>query len=84
MSGMTLLGLAAGFCTTVAYLPQAVKAWQTRSTHDISRNMFLLMITGTVLWLVYGAIEQDVPIIIANLASLAFTVTILYLKLRFG
>lgn len=81
---MTVLGLAAGFCTTLAYLPQAIKAWQTRSTHDISRGMFLLMTTGILLWLVYGLLERDVPIVVANLASLTLTMTILYLKLRFG
>jgi MtN3 and saliva related transmembrane protein len=84
MSGITVLGLAAGFCTTIAYLPQAIKAWQTRSTHDISRGMFLLMVTGIVLWLTYGILEQDLPIVAANLASLALTATILYLKLRYG
>lgn len=84
MSGMTVLGLAAGLCTTLAYLPQAMKAWQTRSTHDISSGMFALMTTGIVLWLIYGLIERDLPIIAANTASLALTTMILYLKLRFG
>jgi MtN3 and saliva related transmembrane protein len=84
MSGMTVLGLVAGCCTTFAYLPQAIKAWRTRSTHDISLDMFLLMVTGIVLWLIYGVLERDVPIIAANVASLALTLTILYLKLRFG
>ena len=84
MSGMTVLGLLAGLCTTLAYLPQAIKAWHTRSTHDISRGMFALMTTGIVLWLIYGLIERDLPIIAANTASLALTTMILYLKLRFG
>ena len=84
MSGMTLLGLVAGCCTTLAYLPQAIKAWRTRSTHDVSLEMFLLMVTGIVLWLIYGFLERDVPIIAANIASFALTMTILYLKLRFG
>lgn len=84
MSELTLLGLAAGTCSTIAYLPQAIKAWRTRSTHDVSLEMFLLMITGIVLWLIYGVLQRDLPIIAANIASLALTMTILYLKLRFG
>jgi len=84
MSGMTVLGLAAGCCTTLAYLPQALKAWRTRSTHDISAAMFLLMVAGIALWLTYGILERDVPIIAANVASLALTAAILYLKLRYG
>jgi MtN3 and saliva related transmembrane protein len=81
---MTILGLAAGSCTTLAYLPQAVKAWRTRSTHDVSLQMFVLMVTGIVLWLIYGVLQRDLPIIAANIASLALTMTILYFKLRFG
>ncbi len=84
MTGMTVLGLAAGFCTSFAYLPQVVKAWRTRSTHDISREMFVLMVTGIVLWLAYGFLQHDLPIVAANLASLVLVGAILYFKLRYG
>jgi len=48
----TSIGLAAAFCTTVAFLPQVVKTWRTRSTKDISLVMFLVFTTGIFLWLV--------------------------------
>ena len=46
--------------------------------------MFMLMVTGIVLWLAYGILQNDLPIIAANLASLVLTATILIFKLRFG
>ncbi|HWK98143.1 MAG TPA: SemiSWEET transporter [Pseudolabrys sp.] len=81
---ITALGLAAAFCTTTAYAPQALKAWRSRSTADISLSMFLLMVTGIVLWLAYGVLIGDVPLIVANGVTLCLAGTILALKLRHG
>lgn len=81
---LTALGLVAACCTTFAFVPQVRKAWRTRSTADISLGMFLLMTFGIVLWLIYGAIKVDVPLILANLVTLMLSGTILYLKLRHG
>ena len=50
MSGVTLIGFLAAFCTTLAYVPQVVKTWRTRSTDDLSLHMYLLMVTGLALW----------------------------------
>ena len=84
VSSSTFLGLVAAFCSTAAYLPQVVKTWRSRSTHDISRGMFALIVTGAALWLAYGILRQDAAIIAANIATLALTSVILYLKLRYG
>jgi len=81
---ITALGLAAAFCTTAAYAPQALKAWRSRSTADISLSMFLLMVTGIVLWLIYGLLIGDMPLIVANGVTLCLAGTILALKLRHG
>jgi MtN3 and saliva related transmembrane protein len=83
MNSITVLGLAAGFCTTFAYLPQLIKTWHTRSTHDISLGMFSMTLSGIVMWLVYGFLIDDLPIIAANVISFALAGTILYFKLRF-
>jgi len=84
MSVPTILGLSAAFCTTISFVPQVVKAWRSRSTRDISLGMFLLMVTGIVLWLIYGMIRIDIPLIAANATTLALAGTILLLKVRFG
>ncbi len=84
MSVVTLIGLVAAFCTTLAYAPQALKTWRTRQTRDISLGMFALMVTGVALWLVYGVLIEDLPLILANLVTLSLAGTILVLKLRHG
>ena len=84
MNFVTLLGLAAAFCTTVAYLPQALKTWRTRSTGDLSLPMLLVLTTGLLLWLVYGLIIGNVPLIFANSVTFALTAVILYFNLRHG
>jgi len=80
----TLVGLAAAFCTTIAFLPQVIKTWRTRSTKDISLAMFLVFTTGIFLWLVYGLAVRDLPLIIANGITFVLSGTILYFKLRHG
>lgn len=84
MTPLTVVGLTAAFCTTVAFVPQVVKTWRTRSTDDISLGMFLLMTLGVFLWLVYGAFLRDLPLVAANLVTFVLAVTILVFKLRYG
>jgi len=79
-----LIGLAAAFCTTIAFLPQVLRAWRTRSTTDLSLSMFLVFTTGIFLWLVYGLMLRDIPLIAANGTTFVLSGTILYLKLRHG
>jgi len=79
-----LVGLAAAVCATIAFLPQVVRAWRTRSTTDLSLSMFLVFTTGIFLWLVYGLILHDVPLTAANGTTFVLSGTILYLKLRHG
>ncbi len=81
---IALLGSAAGLCTTVSFLPQLLRAWRTRSTRDISLPMFSLLVFGIFLWLVYGVVIGDIPLILANAVSFCLTGSILYLKLRHG
>jgi MtN3 and saliva related transmembrane protein len=78
------IGLFAAVCTTTSFVPQVVKAWRSRSTRDVSTGMFALLLTGNSLWLVYGVLIGDLPIVVANLVTLGLVVTILALKLRYG
>jgi len=79
-----MIGLLAATCTTVSFMPQVVRAWRTRSTQDISAWMFVLLVTGNALWLVYGTLIGDLPLVAANVITLALVGTILALKLRHG
>ena len=79
-----LIGFAAAACTTVAYAPQVIKVWKTRSTGDISLGMFLVMVLGLALWLAYGLLSGDAPLVAANAVTMLLAGGILVMKLRYG
>ena len=79
-----LLGFAAATCTTLAYAPQFVKVWRTRSTEDISLGMFLVLVLGVALWLLYGLLSGDGPLIASNAITLVLAGAILFMKLKYG
>jgi MtN3 and saliva related transmembrane protein len=82
MNTIQMLGLVAGSLTTAAFLPQVIKTWKTRSAKDLSLGMFSLFCLGVALWLVYGIMVNDVPVIAANLITLMLASTLLFFKLR--
>jgi MtN3 and saliva related transmembrane protein len=84
MNVNTVIGLLAAFCTTLSYFPQLIKCWNTGSAGDLSLKMFLILTTGVPLWIVYGMLQQDLVIILANAVSLCLLLGILYFKLREG
>lgn len=79
----TLIGLLAGALTTVAFVPQVVKVYRTRSTGDISLSMYLIITSGYVLWLLYGVMIASMPVILANIVTLVLAVTVLVFKVRY-
>ncbi|HVC19497.1 MAG TPA: SemiSWEET transporter [Vicinamibacterales bacterium] len=78
---LRLIGFAAGTLTTLAFVPQVVRTWRTRSATDISFGMLLAFNLGVALWLVYGLGLRAVPIIVANGATLALALILLVLKI---
>jgi MtN3 and saliva related transmembrane protein len=84
MSTATLIGLAAALFTTTAFLPQVIRAWRTRSTRDLSYGTFITYAIGLAMWLIYGLLIRDVPLILSNGTTFLLALTILGLKLRHG
>lgn len=80
---MIVVGLAAGFCTTIAFVPQVIHTWRTRSTEDISLSTFAIFFVGVLLWLFYGILRQDIAMIAANAVTLVLAGILLVLKLRY-
>ena len=77
-----MIGSAAGTLTTVAFVPQVVRAWKTGSVEDLSLWMLLAFTTGVGLWVVYGVVTDSVPLIITNGLTFVLAMTLLVLKLR--
>jgi MtN3 and saliva related transmembrane protein len=83
MIWITILGLVAACGTTIALLPQTIKSIKTKQTKDISLGMYVLFVVGVFLWLIYGILIKDLPVILANAVTLIFASTILALKLKY-
>jgi MtN3 and saliva related transmembrane protein len=83
MISIQLVGIVAGLLTTVAFVPQVLKTWRSRSAKDLSLGMFSLLCAGVILWLVYGMATGDLPIILANGFTLMLSLTLLYFKFSF-
>lgn len=80
----TIVGLVAGILTSVAAIPQVIKTLKTHHVRDISIWQPLLLSFGVALWMIYGILIGDVPIIIANVTPLVCNVILTVMKLRYG
>lgn len=78
-----VLGLVAGVFTTVAVIPQIYKAWKSKQVNDVSPGMFIVLLIGLALWVVYGVVQKDIPIIATNGLALTLNGFMLYLMVRY-
>ena len=76
------LGFLAASLTTFAFIPQVVYCWKTRDTRSISLGMYACFCTGVLLWLIYGLLVEQWPVVFANAVTLALASSILFLKIR--
>ena len=83
MDYFTIVGLVAAALTVIAFLPQLIKVWRTRSTRDISLGMFSIFCVAVFLWFVYGVLTNDLPVMIANLLVFVQALIILAFKLKY-
>jgi MtN3 and saliva related transmembrane protein len=79
-----VVGYAAGFLATAAFVPQVAKTFRERSARDISLGMYVLFCAGVALWLLYGLLIDSWPVIISNFVTLMLSGAVLVLKLRHG
>jgi MtN3 and saliva related transmembrane protein len=83
MEPADLFATIAAVCTTVAFIPQAVKILQTKDTAAISLSMYLIFTTGVACWFVFGVLIESWPVIIANIITFGLAASILYCKIRY-
>ncbi len=76
-----ILGFIAGGLTTVCFVPQIIKIMKTRETKDISLYMYVILCIGIFMWLVYGLLIKELPIIYANSVAFILCLYILITKL---
>jgi MtN3 and saliva related transmembrane protein len=78
------IGTLAAITTTLCWLPQAIRVIRTRDTAAISLLAYGAFAVGIALWLTYGVLIGNAPLIGANAVSLAITLVIVAMKLRYG
>jgi MtN3 and saliva related transmembrane protein len=83
MDFITALGFAAGTITTIAFFPQVIKTWRSKSTKDISIRMFIVLCTGLFLWIIYGIYVNSLPVVASNGVTFACATIILALKAKY-
>lgn len=77
-----LIGGVAGALTTIAFVPQVIKAWRTQSVADLSIWMLLTFTTGVMLWVAYGVATRSAPVIAANSVTFLLSLALLWMKVR--
>lgn len=83
MNSIEWVGYLGSFLTSITFIPQVYKSWQTKSVGDLSVWMILIIISSAVVWLVYGVSIMSGPVIVANSMVLAMTLTLLIFKFSF-
>jgi len=77
---MTILGLIAGTCTTLSFLPQVIRTLRTRHARDLSAAWLLIFGLGTALWLTYGLLKSDISIALANGVTFGLVMVLIVAK----
>ena len=78
-----LVGTAAAICSMTSFTPQIVKIWRERDASSVSLRMYVVTVTGFVLWTAYGLLIRSWPVTAANAVCLTLAAVILALKWRF-
>ena len=83
MDTTSIIGYIAGILTTLAFVPQVIRTWKTKSARDISLVMCIALFLGICLWMIYGIILKSMPVIAANAAVFILVLILLSLKIRY-
>ena len=76
-----IIGIVAGACTTVSFVPQIIKIFRTKHVRDISLMMYTVLTIGIFLWLIYGIFLEEIPIILANGVAFVLCLSVIIMKL---
>ncbi len=77
------IGYFGSFLSAITFFPQVYKSWQSKSVGDLSIWMILIVVTSTIVWLIYAFAIKSGPVIVANTVVLTLTLVLLYFKYTF-
>ncbi len=76
-------GFTAAVLTSIAFSPQLIKIFKTKSADDVSLSMLIIFISGLIFWIVYGIKVNSIPVLAANITTLILNISILILKVNY-
>ena len=77
------VGIIAGVLTASSMLPQVIKVFKEKKAEDISLLMLIVLLSGISLWIVYGVMRKDMPIIATNAFSLLVNLVLIVLRIKY-
>jgi len=80
---LTILGITAGVLILSGWVEQIIKGYKTKSLKDVSKYLMVFIAGGSILWLIYGIIVDDVFIIGTNIAAIFLMMIVLFMKKRY-
>jgi MtN3 and saliva related transmembrane protein len=83
MSWIEIVGHTGAFLSSITFIPQVYKAWQSKSVGDLSLAMMLIVFSSTLVWLVYGVKLNLWPVIICNGIIAVLSLLLIYFKFSF-
>jgi MtN3 and saliva related transmembrane protein len=83
MHWIEFVGHFGALLSSITFIPQVYKAWQSRSVGDLSLNMMFIVFTSTIVWLVYGIVLELWPVIVANSIICLLSSLLIYFKFSF-
>ena len=78
-----IIGYIAGILIIVSLIPQIIKSWKSKSTRDLSLVRYLIYVAGVIMWLIYGIVLHNGPMIVMNTINLSLALSVVYLKLKY-
>jgi MtN3 and saliva related transmembrane protein len=79
----TVIGIIAGIFTSASMLPQVIKMFKEKKASQVSIAMIVVLITGVSLWIWYGILKDDFPIIVTNSFSLLINIVMIILRIKY-
>ena len=79
-----ILGLIAGFLTSFGFIPQLIRGYKTKKLDDVSYYFIFILALGMLIWLIYGILILQLPIIVANAFGVGFCISLIILKYKYS
>ncbi len=83
LSNPIVIGTAAGVLTAVSMLPQLVKMIRNKKAEDVSVGMLVVLVAGICLWIYYGALKKDLPVLLTNCFSVLVNLLLLFFSIKY-